>query len=74
MNGNIFEGKGKEMRGQFKKWWGKLTDQDLQLAGGKTDQLVALLQQRYGYTQEQAEQEFNQRIKDLRKAAKQGQK
>jgi len=68
MNKDIFEGKWKEMGGQFKEWWGKLTDDDLEQAGGKTEQIVALLQQRYGYTRERAEHEFNQRIKDLKKA------
>jgi uncharacterized protein YjbJ (UPF0337 family) len=29
MNKDIFEGKGKEMRGQIKEWWGKLTDDDI---------------------------------------------
>ena len=70
MNTDIFEGKLKGMRGQFKKWWGKLTEEDLKQAGGKTEKIVALLQQRYGYTREQAEQEFNQRIKDLNQASK----
>ena len=70
MKGNIFEGKWKEMRGPLKEWWVKLTDEDLKQAGGKTEQIVALLQQRYGYTQEQAEQEFNRRIKDLKRSAK----
>ena len=30
MNQDIFEGKWKEMRGQVKEWWGKLTDDDLE--------------------------------------------
>ena len=29
MNNNIFEGKWKQIRGQAKEWWGKLTDDDL---------------------------------------------
>jgi len=71
MNGDIFEGKWKETRGQIKEWWSKLTDEDLKQAGGKTDKIVALLQKRYGYTLEQAEEEFNRRIKDLKRSAKQ---
>jgi len=39
MNRDIFEGKWKEMRGQVKEWWGDLTDDDLDKAGGKADQL-----------------------------------
>jgi uncharacterized protein YjbJ (UPF0337 family) len=29
MNKDIFEAKWKEMRGQIKEWWGKLTDDDI---------------------------------------------
>ena len=33
MNKDIFEGKYKEMHGQLKEWWGKLTDDELEQAG-----------------------------------------
>jgi uncharacterized protein YjbJ (UPF0337 family) len=62
MNQDVFEGKWKEMRGQVKEWWGKLTDDDLEQVGGKADQLIGLLQQKYGYTKEHAEEEFNRRL------------
>jgi uncharacterized protein YjbJ (UPF0337 family) len=64
MNQDIFEGKWKQMRGQAKVWWGKLTDDDLEKVGGKFDQLIGLLQEKYGYTQQQAEEEFNRRLKE----------
>jgi uncharacterized protein YjbJ (UPF0337 family) len=63
MNKNIFEGKWKQMRGQAKVWWGKLTDDDLEKVGGKLDKLVGVLQEKYGYTQQQAEDEIKQRTK-----------
>jgi len=66
MNKDIFEGKWKEMRGQVREWWGKLTDDDLEQAGGKADQLIALLQQKYGYTREKAELEFDRRLKEAK--------
>lgn len=62
MNQDIFEGKWKEMKGQVKEWWGKLTDDDLERVGGKADQLIGVLQQKYGYTKEHAEEEFNRRL------------
>lgn len=62
MNQDIFEGKWKEMRGQIKEWWGKLTDDDLDRVEGKVDQFIGLLQQKYGYTKEHAQQEFNRRL------------
>lgn len=66
INKDIFEGKWKEMRGQVKEWWGKLSDDDLEQAGGNAEQIVGLLQQKYGYTRQHAEDEFNQRIKNLK--------
>jgi uncharacterized protein YjbJ (UPF0337 family) len=66
MNKDIFEGKWKEMRGQIKEWWGKLTDDELEQAGGNAEQIVGLLQQKYGYTRQRAEEEFNRRIIDVK--------
>ncbi len=57
------------MRGQLKEWWGKLTDDDLEQAGGNGEQIVGMLQQRYGYTRQRAEEEFNRRMKDVKMKA-----
>lgn len=64
MNNDVFEGKWKQMRGQVKMWWGKLTDDDLDKAEGKSDKIIGLLQERYGYSRAQAEEEFNRRLKE----------
>lgn len=66
MNRDILEGKWKEMRGQVKGWWGELTDDDLDKVEGKADQLIGMLQQKYGYTREKAEQEFDRRLKEVK--------
>jgi uncharacterized protein YjbJ (UPF0337 family) len=66
MNSDIFEGKWKEMRGQIREWWGKITDDELEQANGNAEQIVGLLQQKYGYTREAAEEEFNRRIKEVK--------
>jgi uncharacterized protein YjbJ (UPF0337 family) len=68
VNKDIFEGKWKEVRGQIKEWWGKLTDDDLEQTGGNAEQIIGLLQQKYGYTRQNAEEEFNQRIKEVKEA------
>ena len=65
MNKDIFEGKWKEIRGQAKEWWGILTDDDLDRVEGKAEKLIGLLQQKYGYTREHAEEEFNQRVREF---------
>ena len=50
-----FEGKWKQMQGSAREQWGKLTDDDLNRIGGKKDQLVGKLQERYGIAKETAE-------------------
>ncbi len=68
MNKDIFEGHWKEMKGQVKEWWGELTDDDLEKVEGKADRLVGLLQQKYGYSKEEAEKEFNNRLEQAKVA------
>lgn len=63
MNNDIFAGKWKQIRGKAKVWWGKLTDDDLDKVEGNYDKLVGLLQEKYGYTREQAEEEWEKRTK-----------
>jgi uncharacterized protein YjbJ (UPF0337 family) len=64
MNQDILAGKWKQMRGELKTWWGKLTDDDVDRIGGQKDKLIGLLQERYGYTREQAEQEIERRLQE----------
>ena len=56
-NQDVLAGKWKQVRGKVKQWWGKLTDDDLERISGRADILVGKVQERYGYTREQAEQE-----------------
>lgn len=66
MNTNQLKGEWKEMKGKVAVQWGKLTDNDLMVIGGKRDQLVGLLQQRYGKAQDVIEREvkeFEARLK-----------
>jgi len=62
MNKDIVEGKWKQVRGEAKSWWGKLTDDDLDRAAGKFDVLAGLLQEKYGYTRERAADEIDKRV------------
>ena len=58
MNSDILKGKWTEMKGKVKEQWGKLTDDDLDKIEGRSDQMIGLLQQRYGYAREKAEEEY----------------
>ncbi|HEX2965863.1 MAG TPA: CsbD family protein [Syntrophorhabdaceae bacterium] len=59
MNEDILKGKLKELGGSIRERWGKLTDNDIQEAGGKKDKLVGALQKAYGYSREEAEREYD---------------
>lgn len=65
MNKDVFEGKWKQIRGEAKVWWGKLTDDDLDRAAGKFEVFTGMLQEKYGYTHERAANEIEKRISEL---------
>jgi len=58
MNEDILKGKWSEMKGEAKKKWGKLTDDDLMVISGEKEKLVGVLQTKYGYAKEKAEEEY----------------
>ena len=55
MNWDVIKGKWTELKGEARQQWGKLTDDDWQQAAGERDKLVGKLQQRYGWSKEEAE-------------------
>jgi uncharacterized protein YjbJ (UPF0337 family) len=59
MNQDTLEGQWLQWKGKLREKWGKLTDDDWDMIAGKKDQLLGKLQERYGYSREQAEREYN---------------
>lgn len=58
MNKQVLETEWVQAREFLRDKWGNLTEEDIRQINGRYDQLVAKLQQRYGYTREQAEEEI----------------
>jgi len=58
MNWDRIEGNWKEVVGKAKEQWGKLTDDDMEVVGGRRDQLAGKIQQRYGVAKEDAENQI----------------
>lgn len=59
MNWDWIEGNWKQAKGKVREKWGKLTDDDLDYIGGKKDQLLGRLQERYAYHKEDAQREID---------------
>ncbi len=59
---DMMKGKWNESKGNLRKWWGKLTDDDVEQIKGNKDVLLGKLQQRYGWNRMQAEEEVNRRM------------
>jgi uncharacterized protein YjbJ (UPF0337 family) len=66
MNWDQVEGKWKQIKGEAKTRWGKLTDDDLNTVGGQRDKLVGRVQERYGIAKDQAQREVEDWNKSLR--------
>lgn len=63
MNWDQVQGNWKQIKGKVKQQWARLTDDDLGRISGKREELLGLLQQRYGYQKEQAEREIDNWLK-----------
>ena len=59
MNKDTFQGNWKQLKGKAKQQWGKLTQDDLDRVDGHKDELVGMIQEKYGRSREEAEQEVN---------------
>ena len=60
MNRDMLAGQWKQMRGTLKSWWGKLTDDDVDTIQGDAEKFLGKLQERYGYSRDQAEREVDE--------------
>ena len=66
MDWNRIEGNWKQFKGSAKEKWAKLTDDDVELIGGKKDRLMGVLKERYGHARDVAEREIDGWIESLR--------
>ena len=67
MNKTILQGKWRRTRGSLKTEWARLTDNDRQMLEGKIDQMVGVVQERYGYTQSRASKVLARYLHDYSK-------
>ncbi|HEV2613225.1 MAG TPA: CsbD family protein [Gammaproteobacteria bacterium] len=60
MANDIFSGNWEELSGEFKKQWSKLTDDDLGKIEGKKDELLGVLQEKYGWAAKDAKKKVEE--------------
>ena len=59
MNGDRIEGNWKQVTGNVKAQWGKLTDDDLTQINGNREILEGKLQERYGYAKDEVKRQVD---------------
>ena len=57
MNAEQIKGQWKQIKGEIRKQWGKLTKDEVERIAGEKDVLVGTLQEKYGITKEEAEKQ-----------------
>ena len=55
MNWDQIEGRWKEFKGKARETWGDITDDEWDRVAGKRDQMVGLIQKKYGDEKAEAE-------------------
>lgn len=60
MNKNIFAGKWTQLRGEVKKQWGRLTDDQLDVINGDRLKLIGQIEEAYGVAREDAERQLSE--------------
>lgn len=59
MNNDQLEGKWKQIKGDFKQKYGKVTDDDATYSEGKFDEMMGRLQEKTGKTKEELRDEID---------------
>jgi uncharacterized protein YjbJ (UPF0337 family) len=57
MNWDQIEGNWKQMAGKARETWGNITHDEFTKIAGKRDQLIGMIQTRYGVAKEEAEKQ-----------------
>jgi len=68
VNKDILQGKWNQVLGKVKQQWGKLTDDELDRIEGRYDELIDVIQERYGYSKAKATEEVDEFINRLDKS------
>ena len=59
INEEMIKGKWKEIKGEIKTLWGKLTDDELDKTSGNLESIAGIIQQRYGSKKEEIQDKLH---------------
>lgn len=65
MASDILKGQWKQLSGQIKERWGELTDDEIVQLEGRRDRLIGKLQEKYGYSKQEAEDRVNSFMREM---------
>jgi uncharacterized protein YjbJ (UPF0337 family) len=68
MNEDILKGKWRQIKGEVKSRWGKLTDDDMNRVEGDAEKLIGRVQERYGYQRDEAQKEVDDFVRNHKDA------
>ena len=63
MNWDEVKGNWKQLKGKAQAKWGDITDDEWHQAEGRREQIVGLIQEKYGHAKEAAEREVDSWLK-----------
>ena len=75
MNWDQIKGNWKQLKGEARRRWGKLTDDEVDQAAGQREKLVGKIQERYGIAREEAQKQVDQwaaKLEEKQKETKEG--
>ncbi len=66
MNEDMLKGQWMQIKGKVHEKWGKLTNDDLDVIQGRSQQLIGRIQERYGIAQAEAERQVKDWLSGLK--------
>lgn len=73
MNWDQVQGKWKQMKGDIRQKWGRLTDDDLEVIAGSREAFTGRVQERYGIAKEEAQKKIDEWLHTLHETSQQTQ-
>lgn len=70
MNKDVLQGKWKEIKGDLRKAWGNITDDEFEKTKGDATSIAGIVQQRYGMAKEEASRKVSSIFEKYADAAK----